>query len=178
VNSEVVHGIPGDRTLREGDIISIDIGVLKNGYHGDGAVTFPVGVMDDQVAKLLETTSGALAAGIAQAREGNAIQDMARAIQSVVEGAGFSVVRDLVGHGIGREMHEQPQVPNFTVPGRSPALVEGMTLAVEPMVNMGAPEIVIRDDGWTVVTKDDTLSAHFEHTIAVGKEGSEVLTRK
>jgi methionyl aminopeptidase len=178
VNSEVVHGIPGGKILKEGDIISIDIGVLKEGYHGDGAATFAVGKIDRQAANLLETTKEALLAGISQAKENNTIQDMACAIQSIIESAGLSVVRDLVGHGIGQQMHEQPQVPNFRAPGASPVLVSGMTLAVEPMVNIGSHEVMVSDDGWTVVTKDGALSAHFEHTIAIGKNGAEILTRE
>jgi methionyl aminopeptidase len=177
VNSEVVHGIPGDKVLNEGDVVSIDIGVMKQGYHGDGAATFPVGEIGGRPAKLLEITERALMAGIAQAKERNRVGDISRAIQSVVEDAGFSVVRDLVGHGIGQQMHEQPQVPNFGVPGDSPGLLSGMTLAVEPMVTMGGHEITIKDDGWTVVTRDGTLAAHFEHTIAVGKGKAEILTK-
>lgn len=176
VNSEVVHGIPGSRKLKEGDIISIDVGVLREGYHGDGAATFPVGEISKEVESLLETTRRALAAGVREAREGNRIGDVSRAIQSVVEGAGFSVVRDLVGHGIGQQMHEEPQVPNFVSPGNSPNLLEGMTIAIEPMVNMGTCEIRMGGDGWTVTTKDDSLSAHFEHTVAVGKDRAEILT--
>ena len=177
VNSEVVHGIPGARVLEEGDILSVDVGVLKEGYHGDGAATFPVGVIGQEAERLLETTQKALLAGIDQARDGNKIRDISRAVQTVVEDAGFSVVRDLVGHGIGQQMHEEPQVPNFVVPGNSPDLVSGMTLAIEPMVNLGTADIKIKADGWTVVTKDSALSAHFEHTVLIGKDGAEILTR-
>jgi methionyl aminopeptidase len=176
VNSEVVHGIPGKRTLVEGDIISIDVGVLKDGYHGDGAATFEVGAVNDGVKRLLDTTREALLAGIGQAKDGSRIRDISRAIQTVVESAGFSIVTDLVGHGIGQQMHEDPQVPNFVVPGNSPMLVSGMTLAIEPMVNMGTSEVTVSRDGWTVVTKDESLSAHFEHTVAIGDGGAEILT--
>lgn len=177
VNSEVVHGIPGARVLEEGDILSVDVGVLKEGYHGDGAATFPVGVIAGEAARLLEVTQNALLAGVGQAKEGNKIRDISRAVQTVVEDAGFSVVRDLVGHGIGQQMHEEPQVPNFVTPGNSPDLVSGMTLAIEPMVNLGTAEITLKPDGWTVVTKDAALSAHFEHTVLVGTDGAEILTR-
>jgi methionyl aminopeptidase len=177
VNSEVVHGIPGERGLGEGDIISIDVGVLKDGYHGDGSWTFPVGTIDGGTAALLRVTEEALMAGIAEARAGNRIRDISRAIQAVVEGADFSVVRDLVGHGIGQQMHEEPQVPNFVVPGDSPELVSGMTLAIEPMVNAGGYEVKVQDDGWTVVTGDGKRSAHFEHTVVILEEGAEILTR-
>jgi methionyl aminopeptidase len=177
VNSEVVHGIPGGRVLREGDILSIDVGVLKEGYHGDGAATFPVGTVSDDAIKLLDITQQALIAGINHARKGNHVRDISRAVQDVVETAGFSVVRDLAGHGIGQQMHEDPHIPNFVTPGDSPLLASGMTLAIEPMVNMGTSEITLKGDGWTWVTKDDALSAHFEHTVVVGKNGAEILTR-
>ena len=176
VNSEVVHGIPGNRKLREGDIISIDVGVLKDGYHGDGAATFGVGKISQAAARLLKATRSALMAGIEKARAGNRIVDISRAIEDVVKSAGYSVVTDLVGHGIGQQMHEEPQVPNFVVPGDSPVLAGGMTLAVEPMVNMGGSEVKIKGDGWTVVTRDGSLSAHFEHTIALRTDGAEILT--
>jgi methionyl aminopeptidase len=176
VNSEVVHGIPGTRELREGDIVSIDVGVLKEGYHGDGAATFGVGKISKTAASLLRVTRSALLAGISKAAAGNRIVDISRAIQSVVEDAGYSVVTELVGHGIGRQMHEEPQVPNFVVPGGSPALEEGMTLAIEPMVNMGGSDVKVMNDGWTVVTKDGSLSAHFEHTVALTGSGAEILT--
>jgi methionyl aminopeptidase len=177
VNSEVVHGIPGKRVLVDGDIISIDVGALKDGYHGDGAATFAVGSIADEVRTLLDTTQQALMAGIGEARDGNKIRDISRAIQTVVEDAGLSVVTDLVGHGIGQQMHEDPQVPNFVVPGNSPLLASGMTLAIEPMVNLGAGDVTVRGDGWTVVTRDDSLSAHFEHTVAIGENGAEILTK-
>ena len=176
VNSEVVHGIPGNRLLEGGDIVSIDVGVLKDGYHGDGAATFGVGKISQAAARLLKATRSALMAGIEKAVDGNRISDISRAIQSTVENAGYSVVTDLVGHGIGRQMHEEPQVPNFVVPGNSPVLASGMTLAVEPMVNIGRSEVEIKGDGWTVVTRDGSLSAHFEHTIALRADGAEILT--
>lgn len=176
VNAEVVHGIPGGRVLEEGDIISIDVGVLKEGYHGDGAATFPVGRIDPLAQRLLDTTREALAAGVGQAREGNRVVDVSRAVQTVVEGAGYSVVRDLVGHGIGQQMHEEPQIPNFVTSGDSPLLLKGMTLAIEPMVSMGGHEVAVRDDAWTVVTKDGSLAAHFEHTVAVMDGRAETLT--
>jgi len=176
VNSEVVHGIPGPKKLEDGDIISIDVGVLKEGYHGDGAATFAVGRVSEEATRLLRTTRGALEAGIAAARAGNQVSDISRAVQGVVEAAGFSVVRDLVGHGIGQQMHEEPQIPNFVGGGQSPALAKGMTLAIEPMVNAGAYGITVKDDAWTVVTCDGSLSAHFEHTVAVTGDGAETLT--
>jgi methionyl aminopeptidase len=176
VNSEVVHGIPGKRELKDGDIISIDVGVLKEGYHGDGAATFGVGKISKTAASLLRVTRSALLAGIEKAVAGNRIVDISRAIQTVVEHAGYSVVTELVGHGIGQQMHEEPQVPNFVVPGESPALREAMTIAVEPMVNLGGSDVKIKEDGWTVVTKDGSISAHFEHTIAVRSDGAEILT--
>lgn len=177
VNHEVVHGIPSARVLREGDIVSIDVGVLKDGYYGDGAATFPVGEIEEDAVRLLEVTKNALIAGISCAKEGNRVVDISRAIQSTVEEAGFSVVTELVGHGIGQQMHEEPQVPNFVTPGESPLLLSGMTLAIEPMVNQGSSEVVVASDGWTFVTKDRKLSAHFEHTIVVGEDGGEILTR-
>lgn len=176
VNSEVVHGIPGRRELKEGDIVSVDVGVLKDGYHGDGAATFGVGKISRAAANLLKVTRSSLLAGIEKAVSGNRIVDISRAVQSVVEDAGYSVVTDLVGHGIGQQMHEEPQVPNFVVPGDSPELKEGLTIAVEPMVNIGGSEVKMREDGWTVVTRDGSLSAHFEHTIAVRGDGAEILT--
>lgn len=178
VNSEVVHGIPGDRVLNEGDIVSIDVGVLKDGYHSDAAVTFMVGAVSEDVKNLLETTREALMAGIAEAKEGNTIADISAAVQATVESGGFAVVRDLVGHGIGRDMHESPQVPNFVSPGKTPELVSGMTLAIEPMVNAGGYPVEVLGDGWTVVARDGSVSAHFEHTVAVRKDGGEILTRE
>lgn len=176
VNEEVVHGIPGPRRLREGDIISIDVGTEVEGYHGDGAWTFPVGEISEEAARLLEVTREALYRGIEKAVAGNRLSDISHAIQTYVESHGFSVVRDFVGHGIGRRMHEEPQVPNFGPPGRGPRLEEGMTLAIEPMVNAGTGAVRRLDDGWTVVTRDGGLSAHFEHTVAITAAGPEILT--
>jgi methionyl aminopeptidase len=176
VNEEVVHAIPGRTLLKEGDIIGIDVGVEKDGYYGDAARTFAVGEVPDQAKRLLQVTREALLKGIAQARAGNRVGDISHAVQSAVEAQGFSVVRTLVGHGIGREMHEEPQVPNYGPPDRGPRLMVGQVLAIEPMVNAGGPEVMIRPDGWTVVTKDGSLSAHFEHTVAVGERGPEILS--
>jgi len=176
VNDEVVHGIPGARRLEEGDILGIDVGVEKDGFYGDAAVTVPVGEVSEEVRRLLEVSRESLARGIEQARAGNRVGDISHAIQSYVEGHGYSVVRALVGHGIGREMHEEPQVPNYGPPERGPRLMVGQVLAIEPMVNAGGPEVVTRPDGWTVVTKDGSLSAHFEHTVAVGPKGPEILS--
>jgi methionyl aminopeptidase len=176
INDEVVHGIPGARTLAEGDIVGMDVGVEKDGYYGDAACTFPVGKVGADVERLLQVTREALMRGVAQAKAGNRVGDISHAIQSHVEAHGFSVVRSLVGHGIGRHMHEEPQVPNYGTPDRGPRLMAGQVLAIEPMVNVGAPDVVTRPDGWTVVTKDGSLSAHFEHTVAVGAEGPEILS--
>ena len=176
VNEEVVHGMPGPRTLCEGDIIGIDVGVEKGGYYGDAALSFAVGNASDEARRLLEVTREALMRGIAQARSGNRVGDISDAIQVYVESHGFSVVRALVGHGIGREMHEEPAVPNFGPPGRGPRLMAGLVLAIEPMVNVGGFEVVTGSDGWTVATKDGALSAHFEHTVAVGPDGPEILS--
>lgn len=176
VNEQVVHGIPAGRKLREGDILSVDVGVWLEGYHGDGARTFPVGEVDEGARRLLEVTERALFAGIEQARPGNRVSDIGHAIQQVVEAAGFSVVREFVGHGIGREMHEDPQVPNYGPPGRGPRLRPGMTLAIEPMVNEGVSDVTILEDNWTAVTVDGRRSAHFEHTVAVTEDGPVVLT--
>jgi methionyl aminopeptidase len=176
VNDEVVHGIPGDRVLKEGDIVGIDVGVEKGGYFGDAAWTFPVGSVGAETTRLLTVTREALEKGIAQARAGNRVGDISHAIQSHVESQGFTVVRALVGHGIGRQMHEEPQVPNYGLPGRGPKLMTGQVLAIEPMVNAGGADVVTRDDGWTVATRDGGLSAHFEHTVAVAGEGPIVLS--
>ena len=176
VNEEVVHGIPGPRELREGDIVGIDVGVEKDGYYGDAARTFGVGVVSDEARRLMEVTRDSLMQGIAQVRPGNRVGDISHAIQAHAERNGFSVVRSLVGHGIGREMHEEPQVPNYGPPDRGPRLMTGQVLAIEPMVNAGGHEVVTKDDGWTVVTKDGSLSAHFEHTVAVGAERAEILS--
>jgi methionyl aminopeptidase len=176
INDEVVHGIPGARTLAEGDIVGMDVGVEKDGYFGDAACTFSVGKVSDETERLLRVTREALMRGVAQAKAGNRVGDISHAIQSHVESHGFSVVRSLVGHGIGRHMHEEPQVPNYGSPDRGPRLMVGQVLAIEPMVNVGGPEVLTRPDGWTVVTKDGSLSAHFEHTVAVGIEGPEILS--
>jgi len=177
VNEQVVHGIPGLRTLEKGDIISIDIGAEINGYYGDAAYTFPVGDIGAQAAKLLAVTEEALYEGIAAARPGNRLSDISHAVQTLVERNGFSVVREYVGHGIGRSMHEEPQVPNFGPPGRGPRLRAGMTLAIEPMVNAGSADVVTLADAWTVVTRDRSLSAHFEHTVVITEQASQILTK-
>jgi methionyl aminopeptidase len=177
VNDVVVHGIPDKGTiLAEGDIIGCDMGVILDGWYGDSARTFPVGKIDDEARRLLDVTREALHAGIAQAVEGNRIGDIGHAVQSHVEAAGFTVVRDLVGHGIGRQLHEDPQVPNYGRPGKGLKLSVGQVLAIEPMVNAGRPDVFTKGDGWTVVTRDGRRSAHFEHTIAVGRETPEILS--
>lgn len=177
VNNEVVHGIPGLRRLENGDIISIDVGAFYQGYCGDSSYTFPVGEISEEAKRLLEVTREALERGIAQAVPGNRIGDISFAIQSFVEGHGYQVVRDFVGHGIGKKMHEAPQVPNFGKPGHGPRLEPGMALAIEPMVNAGTYEVSVMPNHWTVVTKDGSLSAHFEHTVVVTEGQPEVLTR-
>jgi|SRR5690554_3298655 len=177
VNEEVVHGFPGLRTLQSGDIISIDCGAIYDGYVGDAAITLPVGEISDEKKKLLQVTEESLYKGIAQAIFGNRLYDISHAIQTHVEAHGLSVVRDYVGHGIGRAMHEDPQVPNYGKPGRGPRLAIGMVLAIEPMVNLGTYEVKVLDDHWTVVTKDGKASAHFEHTVAITENGPEILTR-
>lgn len=178
VNSEIVHGIPSKkRVLKEGDIISIDVGVGYKGYFTDSATTVPVGEVGAEAQRLLDVTKQSLEAGIAAATLGNHIGDIGAAVQSVVEAAGFSVVRDLVGHGIGVEFHEEPQVPNYGKPKRREKLVPGLTIAIEPMVNVGGPTTKTLSDRWTIVTADGTLSAHFEHTVAVTENGPLVLTR-
>ncbi len=175
-NDMIVHGIPGDYRLKEGDIISIDCGAIVEGYHGDAAFTMGVGAIDATAEKLIRVTEESLWAGIEQIRQGRRLHDIGMAVQTVAEGAGFSVVREYVGHAIGTAMHEEPQVPNYW-PGRpGPLLKTGMVFAVEPMVNVGSPETVLLDDGWGVVTADGSLSAHFEHSIAVTDDGPEVLT--
>ena len=176
VNAEVVHAIPGAYALKDGDIVGIDVGVEMDGYYGDAAVTLPVGEVAEPTRRLLQVTREALEQGIAQARAGNRVGDISHAVQQHAEQHGFSVVRTLVGHGIGREMHEEPQVPNYGAPARGPRLMAGQVLAIEPMINVGGPEVVVQPDGWTVVTKDGSLSAHFEHTVAVGSEGPEILS--
>ncbi len=175
-NSVIVHGIPGDYRLEEGDIISIDCGAIIDGWHGDAARTIPVGEISDETRKLVTVTEESLWAGIQHVRDGARLTDIGHAVQTVAEGAGFSVVREYVGHGIGRAMHEEPQVPNYGEPGKGIKLKVGHVLAVEPMVNLGSCETQLNDDGWTVITADGSLSAHFEHSIAVTDDGPEVLT--
>jgi len=177
VNDEVVHGLPGARVLEEGDLVSIDLGVTYRGYVGDGAATFPVGRVSPQAEKLIRVTREALYRGIERAVPGNRVGDISYAIQSFVEEHGFSVVREFVGHGVGRYPHEDPQVPNYGLPGEGELLAPGLVVAIEPMVNAGRPEIRVDDDGWTVRTLDGSLSAHFEHTVAITEEGPEILTR-
>jgi len=176
VNDVVVHGIPSSRQLEEGDIVSVDVGAFKDGYHGDGAWTFPVGRVDEASAGLLRVTREALEAGIARARAGHRLGEISHAIQQHVESHGFSVVRMLVGHGIGTQLHEDPQVPNFGGRRQGPLLAAGMVLAVEPMVNSGGFEVYTEPDQWTVATRDHSRSAHFEHTIAVTENGPDILT--
>ena len=176
VNDEVVHAIPGPRALEPGDIIGIDVGVELDGYIGDAAFTFEVGEVSEEARRLLQVTREALLKGIAQARAGKRVGDISHAIQTHAELHGFSVVRSLVGHGIGRQMHEEPQVPNYGPPDRGPRLMAGQVLAIEPMINTGGPDVVTRPDGWTVVTRDGSLSAHFEHTVAVGALGPDILS--
>lgn len=176
INEQVVHGIPSNRVLREGDIVSLDFGVSIDGYYGDAAVTVPVGGIDEDSRRLIETTERSLYAGIENLRPGCRLGDVGAAVQQVAEAEGFSVVRDFVGHGIGRSLHEEPQVPNFGTPGKGRALKAGMVIAIEPMINMGTPGVRVLDDGWTAVTADGRRSAHFEHTVAVGENGPEILT--
>lgn len=176
VNEEVVHGIPGNRRLKQGEIVSLDLGTYLNGYYGDAAITLPVGTVSEEAARLLEVAQQALAKGIEQAKYGNRLLDISHAIQSWVEAHGFSVVRDFVGHGIGRNLHEDPQVPNFGGPHTGPRLRPGMVLAIEPMVNAGTWEVKVLNDAWTVVTADRRLSAHFEHTIAITEQGADILS--
>ncbi len=176
LNEEVVHGIPGDRRLEDGDIVGIDLGVILDGWQGDSALTLPVGSVSSQAGHLMETTQQALYAGIAAVRAGVRIGDVGHAIQQYAEKHGFSVVRDLVGHGIGRNMHEEPQVPNFGKPGRGPLLEVGATLAIEPMLNAGGYQVDTLADGWTMIARDRSLSAHFEHTVAVTEHGADILT--
>ncbi len=177
VNDQVIHGIPSKRPLVEGDILSLDMGVKLQGFYGDSAVTVPVGQVADEAQTLLRVTQESLEKGIEQVRLGGRVSDIGHAIQKHVEAHGFSVVREFVGHGIGTALHEEPQIANYGDPGRGPRLAEGMTLAIEPMVNVGRPGVKMLADGWTAVTRDGSLSAHFEHTVAVTKNGPLVLTR-
>jgi methionyl aminopeptidase len=175
-NDVVVHGIPGSHVVEDGDVITIDVGATFDGFIADSAFTFGVGRVDDETERLLEIGRVALAAGIEQAQLGNRIGDVSHAVQAVVEEAGFSVVRSLVGHGVGRHYHEDPHVPNFGQPGRGPRLSEGMTIAIEPMIAAGAPEVHILDDGWTISTDDGSTAVHFEHTVAITEHGPRILT--
>jgi methionyl aminopeptidase len=176
VNEEVIHGIPGKYRLKDGDILSVDVGVNKSGYFGDAATTFPVGQISDDLKKLLGVTEESLYAGIRKAVNRNHVSDISRAIQEHVERNGFSIVREYVGHGVGKKLHEEPPIPNYKTPGRGPKLLSGMTLAIEPMVNMCGYEVLTKTDNWTVVTKDGKPSAHFEHTILVQDGEPEILT--
>jgi methionyl aminopeptidase len=175
-NAMVVHGIPGGYLVEEGDLLSIDLGVTLDGLVADSCVTFGVGEIDPEAQRLLDVCRLALDAGIEQARSGNHVGDISHAVQQVVEGAGFSVVRSLVGHGVGRSMHEEPQIPNFGEPGRGRPLNEGMTIAIEPMITAGSPDVFLHDDGWSISTEDGSLAAHFEHTVAVTADGPRILT--
>ncbi len=177
INNQVVHGIPSERVIKEGDIVSIDLGVVYEGYYGDAARSYAVEPVNERQRRLLEVAERALYIGIEKARPGNRVGDISAAIQNYVEKNGFSVVRAFVGHGVGRFLHEEPQVPNFGRPGRGPRLREGMTIAIEPMVNEGSPDVIILDDGWTAVTADGGYSAHFEHTVAITRDGAEILTK-
>ncbi len=177
INEEVVHGIPSTRRLQEGDLLSMDFGVRFDGYYGDAAITVPVGEVSAAAQTLLEATEKSLYAGIAQAIPGNHVSDVSHAVQTTVEAYGFSVIRDFVGHGIGRSLHEDPQIPNYGPPGQGPRLQPGMTLAIEPMVSAGRWEVKVLPDGWTAVTQDGSLSAHFEHTIALTDNGVLILSR-
>jgi methionyl aminopeptidase len=170
-NAMVVHGIPGNHRVQEGDLISVDVGITLDGLVADSAYTFGIGSVDPESQRLLDVGQEALAAGIAQARAGNRVGDISHAVQEVVEGAGFSVVRSLVGHGVGRSYHEEPQIPNFGNPGRGPQLQPGMTLAIEPMITAGGPDVYLHDDEWSISTADGSMAAHFEHTVAVMPEG-------
>jgi methionyl aminopeptidase len=175
-NSMVVHGIPGDYRIEDGDLLSVDVGVTLNGFVADSAYTFAVGSISEETQRLLDVGQAALEAGIAEARAGNHVGDISAAVQRTVEEAGFSVVKSLVGHGIGRSMHEEPQIPNWGEPGRGPLLARGMTLAIEPMINAGSPEVFVAEDRWSISTNDGSLSAHFEHTVAVTDGEPRILT--
>jgi len=177
-NDMIVHGIPGDYRAAEGDVITVDVGVTKDGLIADSAVTFPVGEISPEAQRLLDTCRAALEAGIEAARVGATVNDISRAVQTVTEDAGFSIVRTLVGHGVGRSYHEDPQVPNYALAFPGPELREGMTLAIEPMITAGGPEVYLHDDEWSISTVDRSLAAHFEHTIAITAEGPRVLTRR
>lgn len=171
INEQIVHGIPSRRVLKDGDIVGLDLGAIVDGFYGDAAITVPVGTVDEKALRLVQTTERALYAGIEQAVVGNRLSDISHAVQRCAEGAGYSVVTEFVGHGIGRNLHEEPQVPNYGKPGQGPRLQVGMVLAIEPMVNVGKPAVKILDDQWTAVTADGSLSAHFEHTVAITPNG-------
>jgi methionyl aminopeptidase len=175
-NEVVVHGIPGAYEVADGDVVTIDVGVTLDGYIADSAYTFGVGEIDPETQRLLDVAQEALAAGIAEARTGNRVGDVSHAVQVIVEEAGFAVIRSLVGHGVGRYYHEDPHIPNFGEPGRGPRLSEGMTIAIEPMITAGSSEIVVAEDGWTISTADGSMSAHFEHTVAITADGPRILT--
>ena len=175
-NEMVVHGIPGLYTLNEGDVLSVDVGVTLDGFVADSAYTFPIGEISPDAERLLEGCQAALAAGIEECRVGNRLSDISHAIQRVTEEQGFSVVRSLVGHGVGRSMHEEPQIPYYGEPGRGPLLAEGMTFAIEPMITAGGPDVVLHDDDWSISSTDGSLAAHFEHTVAIMNDGPRVLT--
>jgi methionyl aminopeptidase len=175
-NEMVVHGIPGSYTLKDGDILSVDVGVTLDGFVADSAYTFPIGDVSAEAERLLEGCQAALAAGIEQCRVGNRLSDISHAIQVTTEEQGFSVVRSLVGHGVGRSMHEEPQIPNYGEPGRGPLLAEGMTFAIEPMITAGGPDVVLHDDEWSISSADESLAAHFEHTVAITADGPRILT--
>ena len=175
-NAVVVHGIPGRHRVQDGDVITIDVGATLDGYIADSAYTFAVGQVDPETRRLLEVGQEALAAGIGQAQLGNRIGDISHSVQELVEGAGFSVVRSLVGHGVGRHYHEDPHVPNFGLPGRGPRLSDGMTIAIEPMITAGSPEVYLDTDGWTIRTEDGSNAVHFEHTVAITADGPRILT--
>jgi methionyl aminopeptidase len=177
VNEEVVHGIPGPRQLKAGDLVSLDFGVLYDGFYGDAAITLPVGAVSSQAQKLMQATEESLYAGIGELKVGGRLGDISHAVQTTVEKQGFSVIRQFVGHGIGRALHEDPQIPNFGPKGRGPALKVGMTLAIEPMTSAGSWEVKILEDGWTAVTEDGSLAAHFEHTVALTEKGVLILSR-
>jgi methionyl aminopeptidase len=178
VNEVVVHGMPSERILEEGDIVGLDFGVCYQGFFGDAAITLPLGRVTQKASRLMQVTEQSLYAGIEQAKAGNRLGDISAAVQDIVEAAGYSVVRDFVGHGIGKSLHEEPQIPNFGKKGRGIELKSGMILAIEPMVNEGNYKVEILPDGWTVVTKDGSLSAHFEHSIAITDNGPEILSKK
>ncbi len=178
INDGVIHGIPTDkRKIKAGDIVSVDLGAMFEGYHGDNAATFAVGDISPEAKRLIDTTEASLYEGIKAARVGGRIGDIGHAIQSYVESRGFSVVRDFVGHGIGTQLHEAPEVPNFGTPGRGIRLLPGMTIAIEPMINFGKPDVKVLPDGWTVLTKDGSLSAHFEHTVVLTADGPQIMTK-